>query len=237
MKIEMTARRRLMISSLVSVLVAAGLWFYLAAERRRIANGVEMAPVLMTRKYIAAGKAVTADAVSSKVIPRACIEPGAVLDAKDLGLAGGRARVSLLKGQQVTRSTVELAGGRPGLAWVVPPGLRAIGLRLPPEHLAAGHLNPGDRADVLAVPRRERTALARTLVKRARVLSVGERVWDPAEVSIDVSAAGPAADTVLISLLLSPADAARVAAAAEQETLLLALASPLGESGAEPEAP
>lgn len=229
MRMEMTPARRLALSGLLGAAVAVGAGRHLAGERRRLSMGQEMGEALVARRYIAAGRPVSADAVERRRVPRAYIEPGALQDEKEA--AGGRARVALVKGEQVTRSKVELAGARPGLAWVVPPGYRALGLRLPTEHVASGHVNPGDRVDLLAVPRRERAEPARVLVRRARVLSVADRVWDPAEAPVDASAATGAAESLLVSLQLTADDVARVAASAERDTLMLALASPLGDVG------
>ncbi len=137
--------------------------------------------------------------------------------------------MSLLKGEQLTRSKVDAASGRCGVAWVIAPGSRALGLRLPTENAVAGHLQPGDRVDVMAIPQRE-GASPRVVAARVRVLSVGERLWDPGEAAADAAAASGAAESLLLSLDVTPEETLRLAAAVARETITLALTSPLGET-------
>src|SRR4051794_38992738 len=120
MRIDMNPGRRLAASALIAAAVGAGVWLHLGAERKELAAGIEMGEVLVARKYIAAGKPVTNDLLQPRAVPRAYVEPGALIGEKELG-SGGRSRVALMKGEQVTRTKIELAGSRPGLAWVVPP--------------------------------------------------------------------------------------------------------------------
>lgn len=229
MRIALTERNKALVSAAFALLVGAGIWMHLQRERRRVDAGAVRVDVLVTRRYLGANRALTPDMVEKRRIPRQYAEPGALTDPRELagGPDGARTRVAILKGEQLTRSKVEVAGARPGLAWAVPPGERALGLRLAPEHAAGGHLQPGDRVDVLSVSRRGGAGSAAVIAARARVLSVGERIWDPAGAPGAPLHAG-VAESLIVSLSLSPASAARVADASDRSTLMLALVSPLG---------
>jgi len=222
---EWTPRARAAASALFALAVAWGTWRHLDSERRRLEGRGDMADAVVARRYLPAGRPIAASDVETRRVPRSYVEPGALTAGDDLSAAS--ARVAVPRGAQLTRATVELAGARTGLAWSLAPGERALGFRLPPEHAAGGHVSPGDRVDVIAVPRRPDGTLS-LLARRLRVGAVGDRLWDPATAPAPPANAAPA-ESLLVTLLVPAEDAARLAAAAERDTIVLTLASPLGE--------
>lgn len=225
-KFDWTPRARSAASALFAIVVGWGTWHHLAAERRRFEARGDMADAVVARRYLPAGRPLSPSDVERRRLPRAFVEPGALAAADELSSA--RTRVALPRGAQLTRATVELAGARTGLAWSLGPGERALGLRLPPERAAGGQIAPGDRVDVMAVPRRQGAA-AVVLARRLRVGAVGDRLWDPATAPAPPVNATPA-DSLLVTLLMPPETAMALAAAAEQNAIVLALASPLGDA-------
>jgi Flp pilus assembly protein CpaB len=220
-------RARLAMSILAALLAGGMTWRALSAARSDPSRG-PMAQVLFVRKSLPAGRAVTADTVERRTIPAPYAEPGALRDAREA--SGARARISLTKGEQLTRSKLESEASRLGLSWSLPSGATALSLRLAAEAAVGGHVLPGDAVTVLAAPARD--APFRTVVGRARVVAVQDRVWDPAGAPPSPPAGVFANDSFFVTLLLTPEQAVRVAGAAERGRLTLALLSPLDDAAA-----
>lgn len=206
--------------------LGVGLLTWRALARARLEQGVggPATRVLVLRKSVTAGKAITAGDVEPRFIPAAFAEPGVYRDTKDL--SGARARILLSKGEQLTRSKLESESSRLGLAWSIPPGMSALTLRLSAEGAVGGHVLPGDWVAVLGCPPR---GVASEIVSRARVGAVQERIWDPAGAPGSPPAALGANEFFLVTLLLASEHVARVVTAGERGHLTLKLLSSLDE--------
>ncbi|MBV9080042.1 MAG: hypothetical protein JO102_02865, partial [Elusimicrobia bacterium] len=121
-------RKRLTASIAFALLVGTGAWAYVDRAQRRLEAGLPVSTVMVARRYIPAGEAVSPDRVEPRRVPTAYLEPTALTDASSLksGTAAVRARVGLLKGEQLTRSKLESPSSRLGIAWSVAPGERAL---------------------------------------------------------------------------------------------------------------
>jgi pilus assembly protein CpaB len=213
---------RLMISVAVALAVGAGTWRSFSRLERQVAGGARTVPVLVMRKAVPAGQVVAPESVEERQIPAAFVEPQAVRERRDI--AGARSRLPLEPGEQLTRSKLASAKSRLGLSWTLPPGRRALALRLPAEGAVAGQVVPGDWVSVLAAVGRN-IGFA-PVVDRARVLAVQDRVWEPGGPPSSPQN-GLGNESILVTLMLTPEQAARVALAADRGRLTLALVSPL----------
>lgn len=213
-------------ASLVAALVAGGGTWRAVAQAKRFSGGGPGVPVLVVRRAVPAARSLTAADVEVRPVPAAFVESGAFHDLKEL--TGVRARVPLMKGEFVTRSKIESESSRLGLAWSLPPGLTALSLRLPPEAAVGGHALPGDWVRIIASSR----SSAETLVPRARVMAVQERVWEPGGAPASPVSGVIANETLLVTLLLTPEQAVRTVSALDRGRLALALLSPIDEATA-----
>ena len=236
----LSPRGRLLAAVALGLLAGALAWKQLRDAKQRMEDRYRLSAAVIARKYIPAGRPVTPDLVETAEVPDAFRQPTALVAAADLrpdpAAEPLRARVGILKGEQITRSKLYDRSAALGLAWSVPAGRTALSLRLAPEHAAAGLVRPGDRVNVYCTRRRSAEApRARTdlLMAGVRVAAVGSRIWDPAApLDQKEEAERLESDSILVTLLLTVREAALVSFAAENGRVSLALVSALDESPA-----
>jgi pilus assembly protein CpaB len=109
-----------------------------------------------------------------------------------------------------------------GLAPAIRPGMRAMSVKVNEVIGVAGFVVPGARVDVIVTVRQDRDSTSCVVVSNVMVLTAGTR-YDQGEVKKE---AKPIPTTV-VTLMVSPADAERVALAASEGQIMLALRNPL----------
>lgn len=218
---------------------AALLVYYFLAEREQALRAASSPiQVLVAKQTLGRGTRVSAENVSLAALPGAYVMPGAIAaptraeviklwqDSKNQF-----ALVPILRGEQILFN--KLTRLSPGFAGLIPEGQRAVSLALEPAAGLAGHLKPGQRVDVMGVfshqfQNQHRTT-AVVLVQNALVVAVGEETLAGAEAANGGKfPAGPGngRGTVLVSLAAGAEDAVRLALAAREGELQLALRSP-----------
>jgi pilus assembly protein CpaB len=129
--------------------------------------------------------------------------------------------------EPVTDASVAHAGAGWGLPPAIPPGMRAITVKVDDVVGVAGFAVPGSRVDVLVALRGASESVARAVASNVQVLAVGTRAdLEQGRVSADAS-------STVVTLLVVPADAERITLASVQGTITLTLRNPLDE-GATP---
>lgn len=108
-----------------------------------------------------------------------------------------------------------------GLPSAIPPGQRAISVRVNEVIGVAGFVGPGARVDVIATLRNGQDSTARVLVSNVLVLTVGTR--SDQEATLDIK---PGASTV-VTLAVTPEQAQRIALAQVEGQLTLTLRNPM----------
>lgn len=226
-------RRRLLISMSAGLVAAVIVTVWMKRERDRFENRYEMTTVLRARRYVPAGETVGPDLVRLERVPTLFVEPKALQTVNELTDGAGhplyRARTSLMKGSQLTRGFLTDAAAGTGLAFTLPSGQTAMSLRLSPEAAVGPFVDPGDAVHVFWRPSRHRNdsdVSVRLLLSNARVLAVQDRAWHRPRPPAD-TAKPIAEENLLITLMVTPVDAARLALAQENGSLSLALVSPL----------
>jgi pilus assembly protein CpaB len=112
-----------------------------------------------------------------------------------------------------------------GLPPTIPPGMRAISVKVNEVIGVAGFVVPGTRVDVMAIVRDSNKSLARVVVSNVQVLAAGTR-YDQ-----EVAREGKALPgTSVVTLMVSPSDAELVGLAAIEGQLMLTLRNPLDTS-------
>jgi pilus assembly protein CpaB len=109
-----------------------------------------------------------------------------------------------------------------GLPPTIPTGMRAISVKVNEVIGVAGFTVPGTRVDVLAMVRENNTSMSRIVVGNAQVLTSGTK-YDQEESRKD----GKPIRTTVVTLSVTPADAERIALAATDGQIVLALRNPL----------
>jgi pilus assembly protein CpaB len=117
-----------------------------------------------------------------------------------------------------------------GLPPTIQAGMRAMSVKVNEVIGVAGFVVPGTRVDVLTIIEGEERgdALSRVVVQNAQVLTAGTR-YDQEEAKQE----GKAIRSTVVTLMVTPDDAERIALAQSQGELMLALRNPLDVTASE----
>jgi pilus assembly protein CpaB len=149
-------------------------------------------------------------------------------------LQGGFARVEEVvdrgliaavgENEPLTESKLASKEAGAGLPPTIMPGMRAISVKVNEVIGVAGFVVPGTRVDVVTIIGREsrEDTISRVVVSNVQVLSAGTR-YDQEEPKKD----GKAIRSTVVTLMVSPVDAERVALAQAEGQLMLTLRNPL----------
>jgi pilus assembly protein CpaB len=108
-----------------------------------------------------------------------------------------------------------------GLPSLIPPGMRAVSVRVNEVVSVAGFVTPGTRVDVLltGTPGAGGDQQTTTVLQNVQVIASGH--------TLERTSTGEAQNTAVITLLVSPDDAERLTLASSQGHIQLALRNPL----------
>jgi pilus assembly protein CpaB len=113
-----------------------------------------------------------------------------------------------------------------GLPPAIPPGMRAMAVKVNEVIGVAGFLDPGTRVDLVVTIRNENETASRTVVSNVQVLTSGVRgEQEKANTTRSSLLATPA--NAVVTLLVSPQDAERIALAQVEGQIMLVLRNPL----------
>ncbi|MBP7569567.1 MAG: Flp pilus assembly protein CpaB [Acidobacteria bacterium] len=107
-----------------------------------------------------------------------------------------------------------------GIAPIIPRGMRAISVKVDDVVAVAGFVGPGSRVDVLVTVPEQSGSRTRTVVSNVEVMASGTRTEQ------ETTGGKPASNTV-VTLLVTPQDAERIALASYGGRVVLALRNPL----------
>lgn len=151
--------------------------------------------------------------------PAGDVPPGAY--TKRSSVLGRGVVVPIYRGEFIlpTRLAAENAGS--GLPSLIPPGMRAVSVRVNEVVSVAGFVTPGTRVDVLltGTPNGGSDPQTTTVLQNVAVIAAGNK--------LERTATGEAQNTPVITLLVSPDDAQRLTLASSQGHIQLSLRNPL----------
>lgn len=127
--------------------------------------------------------------------------------------------------EPVTESKLAPLGAGGGLPPTIPPGMRAISVKVNEVIGVAGFVVPGSRVDVLVTideTSGSRNSLSRVVVSNVQVLTAGTR-FDQEQARED----GKPIPTTVVTLLATPEDAERITLASSEGKVMLTLRNPL----------
>jgi pilus assembly protein CpaB len=116
-----------------------------------------------------------------------------------------------------------------GVAPAIPPGMRAMAVKVNDVIGVAGYVVPGARVDVVATVRQPDDAVARVLVTNVQVLTAGTRTDQ------QQGHDGKPIPSTVVTLMVTPSQAERIALASAEGQVTLMLRNPLDLS--EPQTP
>ncbi|HET7890768.1 MAG TPA: Flp pilus assembly protein CpaB [Candidatus Sulfotelmatobacter sp.] len=152
-------------------------------------------------------------------IPAADLPPGAPRRRSDV--LGHGVIVPISKGEFILPNRLAGENAGAGLPSLIPPGMRAVSVRVNEVVSVAGFVTPGTRVDVLltGTPGGAGEQQTTTVLQNVAVLASGH--------TLERTATGEAQNTAVITLLVSPDDAQRLTLASSEGHIQLALRNPL----------
>jgi pilus assembly protein CpaB len=137
-------------------------------------------------------------------------------------VVGRGVTTDVLANEPITESRVATLDSGAGLPLAIPPGMRAISVKVDEVVGVAGFVVPGTYVDVLvSLKPGTQEQVARAVASNLRVLTAGTR-YDQEEAKHDK----PIRSTV-VTLMVTPEDAERVALAQTEGNIILTLRNPL----------
>ena len=175
-------------------------------------------PIALAARALATGDTIDGGSIRFAPWPRATLPAGAIVNSADI--IGKTLRTSLLLDQPIVSAALvdsQSAGGI--LPLIIPPGMRAMSVAVDDVGDMAGLVLPHARVDVLvsaSVPSNGSTTVqvSKIVLQDIEVVAVGENVDSAGQKSHPAK---------VITLLLRPGDAERLATAMHLGTLELAM--------------
>ena len=151
--------------------------------------------------------------------------PNGAFGKKD-ELKGRGVILPISKGEFILNNKLAAPNAGSGLPSMIPPGMRAVSVRVNDVVSVAGFVQPGSRVDVLATGNtasggdRQTT----TVLENVAVIAVGK--------NLERSATGESQVAPVITLLVSPDDAQKLTLASQEGRIQLSLRNPLDNRNA-----
>jgi pilus assembly protein CpaB len=218
----MNRRNRTLIVLLVAVAVASAASFFVY----RAVSSIPVREVEVKSYYVA---------VASKALP-----VGTMVSPSDVKLvawpasspvAGGYSKVEevanrgliapVVENEPLTATKLASAEAGAGLPPTIATGMRAISVKVNEVIGVAGFVVPGTRVDVVVTIGKQDESMSRVIVSNAQVLTAGTK-YDQEQAKD-----GKPMPTTVVTLLVTPPDAERIALASTEGSIMLALRNPL----------
>src|SRR5580693_2729360 len=127
----------------------------------------------------------------------------------------------IAKGEFILQNKLAGENAGSGLPSLIPPGMRAVSVRVNDTTSVSGFVLPGTRVDVLLTgsPQGSSEPQTTTVLENVAVIATGQR--------LERNSAGDPQTTPVITLLVSPDDAQKLTLASNQGHIQLALRNPM----------
>jgi pilus assembly protein CpaB len=152
-------------------------------------------------------------------IPAADLPPGAPRRKADV--IGHGVIMPIAKGEFILPNRLAAENAGAGLPSLIPPGMRAVSVRVNDVASVSGFVTPGTRVDVLVTASTVGSGEPQTttVLQNVQVLASGH--------TLERSSTGEAQNTVVVTLLVTPEDAQRLTLATNEGRIQLALRNPV----------
>jgi pilus assembly protein CpaB len=221
----MNRRTRHLVVLMIAIVTAsiASFGVYRAMAQMPAQRVDAMTQVVVAARPMVIGTAITAKDVKLVAWPASSLVPGAITDVKaavDRGLL-----TSVLENEPLTNDKLASTASGAGLSPAIPAGMRAISVKVNDVIGVAGFIVPGSRVDVVVTIRRPNDSMTRTAANNVQVLTAGTRK-DQENPGAITKRASDSGETV-VTLMVTPRDAERIALAQSEGQIMLVLRNPL----------
>jgi pilus assembly protein CpaB len=203
----------LALGAVVSVLV------YKNLQGRGPSTGEPGADVIVALDDIQVGARIEDHDVRIARFPTSGVPPSAY--SKKSQVLGRGVIIPVIRGEFILPSKLAPENAGSGLPSLIPPGMRAVSVRVNEVVSVAGFVGPGTRVDVLltGTPNGSTEPQTTTVLQNVSVIASGH--------TLERNASGEAQSTPVITLLASPEDAERLTLASSEGKIQLSLRNPL----------
>jgi pilus assembly protein CpaB len=203
----------LALGAFVSVLV------YKSLQARGSADNEAGTDVVVAAEDIQVGARIEERDVRTAKFSGASIPPGAY--GKRSQVLGRGVIIPISKGEFILPGKLAPENAGSGLPSLIPPGMRAVSVRVNEVVSVAGFVGPGTRVDILltGTPNGSSENQTTTVLQNVAVIASGH--------TLERNASGDAQNTPVITLLTSPEDAERLTLASAEGKIQLVLRNPL----------
>jgi pilus assembly protein CpaB len=224
----MNRRNRTLVVLGVAVIVAATATFFVYRTISRIpVRQVEVAStyVAVAAEDLPMGTRITKEQVKLVGWPASSPVKGAFTTPDALV---GRGLIQGVRANEpLTENKLAPVEAGAGLPPSIPPGMRALSIRVNDVIGVAGFTVPGTRVDVLVTLRENQSSMSRAVVSNVQVLTAGTR-YDQ-----ELSKDGKPIPSTVVTLMVTPEDAERIALAQNSGSIMLVLRNPLDQKPTE----
>jgi pilus assembly protein CpaB len=213
--------RTILVVGIAVGLASAATYLVYRAIQNRPMREVEVAHAfaVVAAHPLALGSRVTAEDVKVVPWPSANPVPGGFIAIDQVVDKGVIAPVA--ENEPLNANNLASKEAGVGLPPTIPPGMRAISVKVNEVIGVAGFVVPGTRVDVMVILHTGTTSVARVVVGNVQVLTAGTR-YDQ-----ESAREGKALPSSVVTLMVSPADAELVGLAASEGQIMLTLRNPL----------
>jgi pilus assembly protein CpaB len=214
-------RTRLLTIGIVALAFGAvvALFVYKNLEGRATSNAEPGVDVIVAANDIQVGARVEEHDVTTVRYPASALPSGTY--NKRSKVMGRGVILPISRGEFILPNKLAPENAGAGLPSLIPPGMRAVSVRVNEVVSVAGFTGPGTRVDVLltGTPNGGSEPQTTTVLQNVAVIAAGNK--------LERNAAGEAQNTPVITLLVSPDDAERLTLASSEGHIQLALRNPL----------
>src|ERR1700757_847574 len=214
-------RTRLLFIGFVALALVSLVAFvvYKNLQIRSGANNEPGVDVVLATADVQVGARLEGRDVRIARIPASVAPPNAYHSASSI--IGRGVILPIQRGEFILPSKLAAENAGSGLPALIPPGMRAVSVRVNEVVAVAGFVIPGTRVDVLLTgnPMGANEPQTTTVLENVAVIAAGQR--------LERNAAGEPQSTPVITLLVSPDDAQKLTLASSQGHIQLSLRNPV----------
>ena len=185
--------------SLAWALIVSGVFYRVAGGRAAAPAAAAQKQVVVATRALSVGVTLDRESVGLRGVPEGMFPPGAFSRVEDVL---ERPVISAIQaGEPVVESRVAMKGSGVGLGPLIPPGMRAVSVRVNDVVGVAGFVLPGMRVDVLVTgkPSNHGDTETQTVLQNITVLSAGQTIQSDGKSQPIVAP--------VVTLLVNPAEA------------------------------
>ena len=205
--------------------LAFGTYNYVSSSSQgSTASAIASKPVVVAASDLPLGSELTADDIKVIDWPASAVPAEAISDPKEV--VGRGLVMPVVQYEPILPLKLASKEAGAGLPPVIPPGLRALSVRVNEVIGVAGYVVPGTRVDVLTTinPGQQQTTMtSKVILTDVQVLAAGTKLDNTADKDKPVPVS-------VVTLLVNPDEAERLTLAASEGKIQLALRNPLDRS-------